>query len=69
MESTIYLSRALGGVVVNIDYSILAVVVVTLGLILIAEILRHQLEKAAKGRIFLHSVLESVYQECKYDDI
>jgi hypothetical protein len=66
MESTLdHLVRNLAGEYADIDYSILSVVVLTLGLILVVEICRHQLDEVAKTRTFLHAVLGSVYQECK----
>lgn len=48
----------------NIDYSVLSVGVMTLGLIMIVELLRHRIDHAAKGRPFFKSVLEGVYTEC-----
>jgi hypothetical protein len=50
---------------IEIDYSILAVVVLTLGLILIVELVRHHIDHLAHGRPFFIAVLESVYAECK----
>lgn len=49
----------------NIDYSVLAVGVMTLGLIMIVEVLRHRLDHAAVGRPFFKAVLLGVYEECK----
>jgi hypothetical protein len=49
------------------DYSVLSVSVMTLGLILCVEILRHRLDYAALGRPLFSAVLEGVYRECKCD--
>ena len=49
-----------------LDYTVLSVGVITLGLILVVELIRHRLDVAAMGRIFFKSVLEGVYRECKY---
>lgn len=49
----------------QIDYSVLGVLVMTLGLIMIVEVFRHRLDHAAKGKPFFSSVLEGVYTECK----
>jgi hypothetical protein len=51
----------------QIDYSVLAVLVMTLGLIMIVEVARHRLDQAAKSRPFFKSVLKGVYTErtCK----
>eukprot|EP00980_Cylindrotheca_fusiformis_P005217 scaffold1118_cov135-Cylindrotheca_fusiformis.AAC.15 len=47
----------------TIDYSVLSIGVQTLGLILFVEIIRHKLDRAAKGRPFFATVLHSVYSE------
>jgi hypothetical protein len=49
-----------------LDYSVLSVGVMTLGLILCVEVFRHQIDHAAIGRPFFKTVLEGVYSECKY---
>lgn len=49
----------------SVDYSVLAVAVMTLGLIMIVEVCRHRLDHAALGRPFFKAVLEGVYTECK----
>jgi hypothetical protein len=49
----------------QLDYTVLSVAVITLGLILIVELIRHRLDVAATGRPFFKSVLEGVYKECK----
>lgn len=48
-----------------IDYSVLSVGVMTLGLILMVEVLRHRIDHAAVGRPFFKAVLEGVYSECE----
>jgi len=45
------------------DYSILAVGIITLALLICAEALKHHLDHAAKGRPFFHSVLDGVKEE------
>jgi hypothetical protein len=52
----------------RIDYSVLSVGVMTLGLILVVEVLRHRIDHAATGRPFFKAVLEGVYSECKFYD-
>ena len=49
-----------------LDYSVLSVGVMTLGLILLVELARHRLDHyAAHGRPFFKAVLEGVYSECE----
>lgn len=48
------------------DYTVLNVAVVTLGLILVVELVRHRLDIAATGRPFFRTVLEGVYRERKF---
>ena len=48
-----------------LDYSVLSVGVMTLGLLLLVEMIRHQLDHRAEGRPFFKTVLEMVYSECK----
>jgi hypothetical protein len=50
----------------HVDYSVLSVGVMTLGLILVVEVLRHRIDHAALGRPFFKAVLEGVYSECKF---
>jgi hypothetical protein len=59
-----YLSTATDGPS-RIDYSVLSVAVMTLGLIMMVEVFRHRLDHAAMGRPFFTAVLEGVYAECK----
>jgi hypothetical protein len=49
----------------RIDYSVLSVGVMTLGLIMVVELFRHRLDHTAKGRPFFRTVLDGVYTECK----
>jgi len=51
----------------RIDYSVLSVGVMTLGLIMVVEVLRHRLDVAAVGRPFFKAVLEGVYTERTYE--
>ena len=48
-----------------LDYSVLSVAVLTLGLILLVEVIRHRLDHEAKHRPFFKVVLETTYSECK----
>ena len=48
----------------RIDYSVLSVGVMTLGLILVVEVARHKIDHLASGRPFFQTVLEGVYSEC-----
>jgi hypothetical protein len=59
-------SRALAAAKTSpLDYTVLGVAVITLGLILVVELIRHRLDVAATGRPFFKTVLEGVYRECK----
>lgn len=58
-------TRFLAGYDVKVDYSMLAVMVCTLGLILIVEITRHYIDHKAERRPFFKAVLTSVYSERK----
>lgn len=49
----------------EVDYSILAVLVVTLALVLCVELVRHQLDHYAEHRQLLRCVLKGVYEERK----
>jgi hypothetical protein len=49
----------------RIEYSILSISVLTLGILLVVEFVRHLLDHKAKRRIFFKTVLENVYSECK----
>jgi hypothetical protein len=59
-----FLATAIDGPT-RIDYSVLSVAVMTLGLIMMVEVFRHRLDHAAIGRPFFTAVLEGVYAECK----
>jgi len=49
----------------QVDYSALSVAVMTLGLIMMVEVIRHRVDHAAVGRPFFQSVLETLYMERK----
>ena len=51
------------------DYSILSCAVMTLGLIMFVELVRHRLDHSAKGRPFFTAVLEGVYGERTYSSV
>ena len=56
-------------VVEPIDYSVLSVGVLTLGLVLFVEIVRHHIDHKAEGKPFFKTVLDGVYSECKWKRI
>ena len=47
----------------SLDYSVISVVIFTLGMILAVEVLRHKLDAAASGNPYFHTVLELMYRE------
>lgn len=57
--------RFLAATKAGIDYSVLSVAVVTLGLIMVVEVGRHRLDHMAIGKPFFKNVLEGVYSERK----
>jgi hypothetical protein len=61
-----WLGGGAGAYADRIDYSVLSVAVITLGLIMMVEVGRHSLDIAARNRPFFQSVLEGVYTECKW---
>ncbi len=54
-----------GGGPVQLDYTVFAMAVLTMGLLLIVEVIRHGLDRMAQGRDFFETVLKTVYHECK----
>lgn len=48
------------------DYSVLSVAVMTLGLIMVVEVFIHRLDHAAEGRPYFTAVLENIYNERTY---
>lgn len=67
MESTSSIidetSRFLAGESAGLDYSVISVVILTLGIVLVVEVLRHQLDVKASGNPFFKTVLELMYRE------
>ena len=55
--------RRLAATYSKIDYTVLSVALLTLGLILVVEIARHKIDHRAHGRPFAKTVLEQVYRE------
>ena len=49
----------------RVDYSVLSVAVMTLGLIMVVEVVLHNLDHAAHGRPYFTAVLENIYTERK----
>ena len=63
MASNLLLHRNLAATQSLIDYTVLSVALLTLGLILVVEIARHKIDRRAHGRPFARTVLEQVYRE------
>ena len=63
MVSNFVLHRNLAATQSLIDYTVLSVALLTLGLILVVEIARHKIDRRAQGRPFARTVLEQVYRE------
>jgi hypothetical protein len=51
----------------SIDFTVLSVVVATLGLVLCVELVRHKIDHLAKGRPFFTELITCVNSECKFD--
>ena len=49
-----------------VDYTVVGVIVITLGLILVIEVLRQKLDEATSGHSFSKVVVELMYRECKF---
>ena len=47
------------------DYTVLAVALITLGLVLPVEIIKHKIDHKAIGRPFAKTVLNFLWSECK----
>ena len=68
MEDVVSLSRSLagsGGGPVELDYTVFAMAVLTMGLLLIVEVIRHGIDRMAQGHDFFETVLKTVYHERK----
>jgi len=50
---------------INVEYGALSVAVLTIGLILVVEVIRHRIDHAANGRVFAQAVLAAMYSERK----
>ena len=48
------------------DYSVLAVALITMGLIVPVELVRHRIDARAAGRPFARTVLDFLYSEREY---
>lgn len=57
------LGGAGGGKTLELDYTIFAMAVMTMGLLLIVEVIRHKLDQMTKGSDFFESVMKTVYHE------
>ncbi len=65
-SSTIERILAGGGDDLVIDYTVLAMAVVTMALLLIVAVIRHRIDHLARGKGYFEDVLEAVYHECKF---
>ena len=63
MVNNLLLHRNLAATQSLIDYTVLSVALLTLGLILVVEVARHKIDRRAHGRPFARTVLEQVYRE------
>ena len=52
-----------GGDDLIFDYTILAMAIVALSLILVVEVVRHKIDNLAHGKAFFENVLETFYRE------
>ena len=59
-------SLAGGGETIEIDYTIFATAVMTMGLLLVVEVIRHRIDKIVEGNDFFETMLSTVYHECKF---
>jgi hypothetical protein len=48
------------------DYSVLSVTVMTLGLIIMVEFVKHKIDHMAHGKRYFTAVLQTFYAECMY---
>ena len=62
---TMIRNLAPGGDPLVVDFTVLAMAVVTMVLLMIVAVVRHKIDQLAKGREIFVSVLEAVYHECK----
>jgi len=62
---TVSQNRQLAGYGPEVDFTVFAMAIVTMSLLLLVEIVRHKIDHIAKGKEFFENVLEAVYQECK----
>ena len=46
-----------------VDYGVISIVIITLALVLVIEVSRHQLDVLASGQPFFQTVLELTYRE------
>jgi len=58
-----FIDRNLAGDGLSIDYTVFAMAVVTMGLLLIVAIIRHKIDHMARGKEYFENVLEAVYHE------
>ena len=55
-----------GGKAIELDYTVFAMAMMTMGLLLIVEVIRHKLDQMTKGSDFFETVMNTVYHECKF---
>ncbi|KAL7540630.1 hypothetical protein ACHAXR_010673 [Thalassiosira sp. AJA248-18] len=68
-DGSIHRLLAPAGGAPTVDYAVISVVVITLGLVLAIEVLRHQLDVVASGNPFFQTVLELMYREPIFVDV
>ncbi len=56
---------AVGGDPLVVDFTVLAMAVVTMVLLMIVAVVRHKIDHLARGKEIFVCVLEAVYHECK----
>jgi hypothetical protein len=61
--------RQLAGEIPVIDFTVLSMAVVTMSLLMIVAILRHQIDHLARGKEFFENVLEAAYHERKLNHL
>lgn len=62
---TVSQNRQLAGYGPEVDFTVFAMAIATMSLLLLVEIVRHKIDHIAKGKEFFENVLDAVYQECK----
>ena len=65
-QQTPVASRSLGSEdPIKLDFTVFAMAVMTMSLLLVVEVVRHKIDRWARGHTFFEAVLKTVYNECK----